>query len=157
MCPFQTKKYMIIGDDTFQSWRLSQKLLFRHVLQPYIRKLSWALSGVSRVNLLVAVKFSWNSANATVLLFSHKFFFMTKTFISVHSLDEFILLGENNWNCRDSWSAPSALLQYILCSSANSVFPLKHICSQVVSILYLKMYTKLNYWQQIFHRNHKYG
>ena len=61
-----------------------------------------AVSGVSRVTLLVAVKLSWISANATVLLFSHKFFFMIKTFRSVHSLDEFTLLGKNNWNFRDS-------------------------------------------------------
>lgn len=46
-----------------------------------------ALSGVSRMTLLVAVKLSWISANATVLLFLHKFFFMIKTFRSVHGLD----------------------------------------------------------------------
>lgn len=151
--PFQTKKCILIGGNTFQSWKLSQKLLFRHLYQE--AQVS-ALSGVSRVALLVAVKLSWISANAT-LLFSHKFFFMIKTFRSVHRLDEFILLGENNWNFRDSWSTPSALLQYVLCSSANSGFPLKYICSQVVSILHLKKYTKLNYWQQISQPNHKYA
>lgn len=122
-CPFQMKNSMIIGDDTFLSWNLSQKFVFRHLLQPVRNS---ALSSVWRFQSLYCLQQNYPGlVPVQLFFFSHKFFLITKILRSVYSLDELTLLGENNCNFRDSWSIPSAHLYNILCSSAKSGFLLK--------------------------------